>query len=143
MDNGGQVDDAGQVVRRTMGSTRCYNIERDAYEWEACEVMSWDQEQLTFLVRMSSGMVKHVKRLNLRFTAPEEEEEADFFRRLEHVKAQRAEAESMLRYHHYLETTGDASFAQVRLVLESSVHRQTITSSGPEHVCLTWVRVGV
>jgi hypothetical protein len=119
-----QVDDAGQVLRCTMGTTRCYNIERDAYEWEACEVMAWDEEQLTFLVRMTSGMVKHVKRMNLRFTAPEEEEEEDFTRRLEHVKAQRAEAESMLRYHHYLETTGDDSFAQVRMVLYS-VHRQT------------------
>jgi hypothetical protein len=114
-----QVDDAGQVVRCTMGSTRCYNIERDAYEWEACEVMAWDHQQLTFLVRMASGMVKHVKRLNLRFTWPEEEEEADFARRLEHVKAQRAEAESMLRYHHYLETTGDDSFSLVRLDLLS------------------------
>jgi hypothetical protein len=98
-----------------MGSTRYYNIQLDSYAWDACEVMAWDAEQLTFLVRMTSGMVKHVKRLNLRFTAPEEEDEADFEKRLAHVKAQRAEAESMLRYHHYLETTGDDGATPVRI----------------------------
>lgn len=48
--------------------TPYYSKAKDAYEWEMCEVLSWDAAAAAFnVVMMNNNRPKLVKRLNLRF----------------------------------------------------------------------------
>lgn len=72
----GPPNDAGEPSSYTIGRTPQFNVKLQAFEWKKCYVLSYDEEERGFLVKMvESGAMKMVKRLNLRFIAPKYEPE--------------------------------------------------------------------
>ena len=68
-------------------------------------MLAYDESERSFAVRLcEADTVKLVKRLNLRFEAPEKEQEEEFKARVVKASEGRQAAEAWLRYHHYIET---------------------------------------
>ena len=73
-------------------------------------MLAYDESERSFAVRLcEADTVKLVKRLNLRFEAPEKEQEEEFKARVVKASEGRQAAEAWLRYHHYIETMSQSA----------------------------------